>query len=41
MKFEVLTVVKFLMLVFRVVMLCGLEDRYQCFGGTYGLHLQG
>jgi hypothetical protein len=26
------------MLVFWMVMLCGLEGRYQSFGGTYCLH---
>jgi hypothetical protein len=39
-RFEVLTAVKMLMLFFWVVMLCGLVGRYQCFGGTYCLHLQ-
>jgi hypothetical protein len=38
---EVITVAKkMLILVFSVVMLCGLEGRYQHFGGTYCLHLQ-
>jgi hypothetical protein len=27
--------------VFRVVMLCGLVDGYQRFGGTYRFHLKG
>jgi hypothetical protein len=40
MRFEVLTVVKMSM-VFWVVTPCGLVGRYQCFGGTYCLHLQG
>jgi hypothetical protein len=29
------------MLIFWIVTLCGLLGRYQCFGGTYCLHLQG
>jgi hypothetical protein len=41
MRIEVLTAVKISMLVFRVVMLCGLVRRYQRFVGTYRLHLQG
>jgi hypothetical protein len=38
-KFEVLTAVKILMLVFWVVRPCGLVGRYQHFVGTYCLHL--
>jgi hypothetical protein len=30
MRFEVLTVVKMLMLIFRIVALCGPVDKYQC-----------
>jgi hypothetical protein len=40
MRFEVLMVVKMLMLVFWIVMLCGLVGRYQCFGGTFCFHLR-
>jgi hypothetical protein len=40
-RLEVLTVVKMLMLVIWVVALCGLSGRYQRFGGTCCLHLQG
>jgi hypothetical protein len=40
MKLEVLTVAKISVLTFWVVTLCGLEDRYQCFGGTYCLVCQ-
>jgi hypothetical protein len=40
MRFEVLTAVKMLMLVFWIVTPCGLVGRYQRFGGTYCLHLQ-
>jgi hypothetical protein len=39
MRFEVLTAVKMSMLVFWVVMPCGLVGKYQRFGGTYCLHL--
>jgi hypothetical protein len=39
--FEVKLVVKMLMLVFWVVRLYGLAGRYQRFGETYCLHLQG
>jgi hypothetical protein len=41
MKFEVLTAVKMSTVVFQVVTPCGFVDGYQCFGGTYYLHLQG
>jgi hypothetical protein len=37
---EALKVAKISMLVFWVVTLCRLADRYQHFGGTYCLHLQ-
>jgi hypothetical protein len=35
MRLEVLTAVKISLLVFWVVMPCGLVGRYQCFGETY------
>jgi hypothetical protein len=38
---EVLTSVNMSVLVFWVVTPCGLLSRYQRFGGTYCLHLQG
>jgi hypothetical protein len=41
MRFEVVTAVKMLMLVFWVVTPYGLVDKYQCFGGTYVFLLQG
>jgi hypothetical protein len=41
MRFEVLIAVKTSMLVFCVVISCGLVCRYQCSRGTYCLHLQG
>jgi hypothetical protein len=41
MRFEILTAEKMSMLVFWVVMPCGLVGRHQRFGGTYSLHLQG
>jgi hypothetical protein len=41
MRFEVLTVVKMLILVFCVLRQCGLLLRYQHFGGKYCLDLQG
>jgi hypothetical protein len=41
MTFEVLTVVKMSMLVFWVVLPRRLVGTYECFGGTYCLHLQG
>jgi hypothetical protein len=40
MRFEVLTAVKTSMLVFWVVLLCGLVGRDQRSGKTYCLHLQ-
>jgi hypothetical protein len=40
-RFEVYTAMKMLMLVFWVVMPCGLVDRCKRFGRTYCLHLQG
>jgi hypothetical protein len=33
--------VKMLMLLFWVIRPCGIAGRYQCFGGTYFLYLQG
>lgn len=41
MKFQVHTAVKISIIVFWVVMSCGLVDGYQRLGGTYPLHLQG
>jgi hypothetical protein len=41
MRFEISVPVKMLMLVFWKVTPFGLESRYQRFGGTYCLHLQG
>jgi hypothetical protein len=41
MRFEALPAVKKSMLIFWVVTSCGLVGRYQRFGGTYCLHLQG
>jgi hypothetical protein len=41
MRFEVLPAVKVSMLIFWVVMPCGLTGRYQRFEGTYCLHLLG
>jgi hypothetical protein len=41
MIFDVLTAVKMSMLLFYVVTLYGLVGRYQNFGETYCLHLQG
>jgi hypothetical protein len=40
-KYEVLTAVKMSVVVFWVVMLCGLVGGNQRFEGTYRLHLQG
>jgi hypothetical protein len=40
-RYEVLTEVKMLMLVFRVVTLCELAGRYQRFGETYCFHHEG
>jgi hypothetical protein len=40
-RFEVLRSVKMTMLFFWVVTPCRLVDRYQRFGETYCLHLQG
>jgi hypothetical protein len=40
-RFEVLTVVKMMSVVFWVVMPCSLEHNYQGFGGTHHLHLYG
>jgi hypothetical protein len=40
-KFEVLTAVEMLMLVFWVLTTYGLVDKYQRFGGTYCLRHQG
>jgi hypothetical protein len=40
-RFQVHMAVKMSMLVFWVVTPCGLVGRYQRFGGTYRLHLQG
>jgi hypothetical protein len=40
-KSEVLTAVKMSMLFFWVITPCGLASRYQRFGGTYCVHLQG
>jgi hypothetical protein len=37
---EVLTLVKMLMVIYRVVMLCGLVSGYLCFRRTYFLHFQ-
>jgi hypothetical protein len=39
--FDVLTAVKMSIVVFRVLTPCDLVGGYQCFGGTYRLHLQG
>jgi hypothetical protein len=41
MRFEVLTAAKMLMLFFWIVTPCTLVGRYQRFGETYCLHLQG
>jgi hypothetical protein len=41
MRFEVFTVVNMSMLVFWVVMSCGLKDKYQSSGRVYYLCLQG
>jgi hypothetical protein len=40
-RYKVLTAVNMSMLLFWVVTPYGLVGRYQCFGGTYCLHLQG
>jgi hypothetical protein len=40
-RFEVLMVVKMLMLVFWVVIQCEVVGTYQCFGATYCLHHHG
>jgi hypothetical protein len=40
-RFGVITAVKMLMVVVRVVPACGLADGYQSFRRTYCLHLQG
>jgi hypothetical protein len=40
-RFKVLTSVKILLLFFSVVTACGLVGRYQRFGETYSLFLQG
>jgi hypothetical protein len=39
-RFDVFTVVKILIVVFWVVMLCGLVGGYKCFVGTNHLHMQ-
>jgi hypothetical protein len=41
MRFEVFTAMKMPMLIFWVVTPCELVGRYQRFGGTYCLHLEG
>jgi hypothetical protein len=41
MRFEVLTAVKMLMLIFWVFTPYGLVGTYKRFGGAYCLHLQG
>jgi hypothetical protein len=40
-RFEILKAVKIWIVVFWVMMLCSIVDGYQCFGGTYHLHLLG
>jgi hypothetical protein len=40
-RLEVFTSVKMTIVVFWIVMACGLVRGYQCFGGTYHLHLRG